>query len=423
MDTLLVGSNAINNLTVSATLASGFVKAWQAFAFNTGYIERIIFLTDSPVNTATSVQIGIAPGSGEGSISIKEEVLHIGVFSLLGSVIPSNTWIEITLETPVKVTKGQQYYLQLLPIEGTLHIKEFGAGGQSTLISNTGSHTEINESIHYNASGGNGPAPFACFGEVIENFYGVPLLKDLQSAAAPKIHWLFNERGPAPNIFVVDDGKKPLVGTEAASLRSIGEPLMNRPGLNKNDCYTSVMGGYHMVGCKEESHYYFNTSYPTSLFVTGSPLTIEGITAAEPNGRAFILIRVQGAFEVVIEGKSIVFNVKTESGSINTLTAVNALAGYSQLIHCEYDWVNKIQRIIVDGVIVIARAIAGKLAGSSSENRFDVLRPVLEENVVEAIAQDLAIYAGPESALNAAQIAQHYASFRALLTDPGHVRI
>lgn len=416
MSTLVVGSSRHFGTQGASepfigTVAAGFIRACRYVAPVTGYVSALQLFTSSKANTGvTSVIMGITLDEA-GTI----RTAALGQATFVGEPGKEEI-IEAVLEKPIKITIGTVYWIQILPIGGSLFIPEefkVTKAGTECRTSSSGSKAKI-EGSAYGAGENTGPITVAGIGTLRLSGTGpIALLRDLQLELPILARWMLNEEGPAPGVNAVDDIKE-------IKLASVHKPLLNRPGMNKDDTYTSVMGGYSMKGgSTAELHYFSNASLPAGTYngIFGG-FTIEAITAAEPNGNKFALIKLANQFEVKIEGTSITFVLKVTTPKTYTLTATAKLSGYPQLIQCIYDSAGKTQSIWVDGVMVASQAAEGAVNNTLNE-ALSILEPAAAV-VTEAVAQDLALY---NCVMNKVRIQQHLNAFRQIQQDPGHVRI
>jgi hypothetical protein len=188
------------------------------------------------------------------------------------------------------------------------------------------------------------------------------------------------------------------------ALAVVGSPSRGLTGMCKNDtssCSSGSVGNYW--------------AGPIEPWTLTKGLAVEAVICQEPNGRPFGVILAPGQFELKTEGETITWVVKTTLN--RTLVASNALLGWPQHIVCNYDIAAGLQSIYVDGVLAASSLLAGSVSGVLS----GVVSLLKAETTkaTNATGQDIAIYG---CALSSVRVKQHFAAFRQLLGDPGHVR-
>jgi hypothetical protein len=223
-------------------------------------------------------------------------------------------------------------------------------------------------------------------------------LRDLQTTLPSIIsRWLLTEpSGP----IVYDD-----VG--GIELIAIGSPTLGLPSLAKGDQYTSAQGG---------SPDLVPSGFGASVteFALSEGVSVEGISAADPNGIEFSIFNAPGQAQLQISGADVVFTVWTSSS--NALTASGPIIGYPQHIVGTYDPVAEIQAIYVDGNLVASQSLTGSVASSTTDDTQLLYQPTPETACI-ALGQDIAIYGG---ALSANDVLTNFQAFAQVWPDPGH---
>lgn len=423
-DIMLMGSPLNATYAAAGTLVTGKTRAWKYIARYSGYITSIQFQTDTPTNTASVIEVGIAKDNA-GTIAAKSILVEKYEGGGGGGIpIPPSTVVVIPLPVPVRIVKGTAYWFQI-HASGSLHIKEAVASGGTAVVEAT-TEGVIGSGVTYAALTSKGPVPFVAMGRLQNGRSGLVLLKDLQMDRElyPLYRWTFNETGPSPT---TADGVPTLIDEDTQNvsnvLTSVGRPAMNRPGMNAKDCYMSAMGGYAMAGGFPSEKNYWSIALGAAALIGKDGFTIEAITSAEPNGKTFALVKLASVFEVLVEGSSIKFVVKDTTPKTNTLTAASVLSGRPQLVQCV--WRGKLagegsMGIWVNGVQVGSLSLGSfKSSVTSSAENMVVCEPA-SAALTEAVIQDLAIY---EKSLTPARLLQHFNAFNQTLSDPGHVRI
>lgn len=199
--------------------------------------------------------------------------------------------------------------------------------------------------------------------------------------------WLLGE--DAGSAYVSDD-----VG--GLILVSTGSPVLGLQSLAELDVQTSAQGGYAGVISG------FSASVAAFLLTDG--ITVEGVTARDPNGVSFNLFLAPGQASLVVVGTNVQFSVWT--GAQHTLTASNVVLGWPQLVQGTYDPAAQLQTIYVDGVEVAQQALSGDIAGATTGNT-TILTATSSSSCV-ARGQDVAIYNG---ALSANHVVEHFQTF------------
>lgn len=112
LDPLLLGSE------VEGTLGEGIESQTVAIRFevlHSGTVEKVGVHTNNSLQTAKSVVEGIYEDvAGKPGLLISEGV---------SGTPTEGAWVEATLGTPVKVSKGSHFWLAYLPREGSLEVK------------------------------------------------------------------------------------------------------------------------------------------------------------------------------------------------------------------------------------------------------------------------------------------------------------
>ena len=259
------------------------------------------------------------------------------------------------------------------------------------------------------------------------------------------------------------------------NLLTVGTPVLSLPSMVKDDVIdTSVLGG---VGN------YFS-AVGVAPYAISHGLTLEGLSAPDPNGNSFSLSSIPGQAQLQLNGLNVVFNIWIGT-TLHTLTATGALTGWPQHIVGTYDLVSQLQSIYLDNQLVASQALSGApgtavaigTTGTTSTasktitaipttagmqiggvisgavlptNSFITAIPSSTSITINAFpntsgagkaitvgmpvsiaspttvastlaaAQDVAIYGAP---LSAQRVRQHFQAFRQILTDPGHVRV
>jgi hypothetical protein len=227
------------------------------------------------------------------------------------------------------------------------------------------------------------------------------LLKDIQTEV-PFITNRWKLDDVIDSTFITDD-------VSEFPMSVIGSPTFGRPGLNKQDTQTSALCGY----ATQRNHF----EQALAAYPLGNGLTVEGITAKEPNGANFELFEMPKQFAVAIQGGSTISFYVWIGVTEHILTAAKVLMGHPQLVQCVYDPIAKLQAIWVDGTKVAEHALEGTVGSTITGNAKMLYANALTRT--EAIGQDIAIYAGP---LSQQQITEHFQAFKQILQDPAHSR-
>jgi hypothetical protein len=209
--------------------------------------------------------------------------------------------------------------------------------------------------------------------------------------------WLLSE--PAGSSLVFDD-----VGG-VILLRS-GSPTLGEPTLCKGDVSTCCRGGY-----STQQDYLQAT---VTAFALTAGVSLEGVTARDPNGVSFSLVDAPGQAQILVAGADVQFSVWTTSQSM--LTASSVMSGWPQHVVGTYDPVAQLQELYVDGALVAKQMLVGAVAAATTGNTV-LLQPTSSSSCV-ALGQDVAVYGG---ALQPSRVAQHFAAFAQVWPDPGHV--
>jgi hypothetical protein len=179
------------------------------------------------------------------------------------------------------------------------------------------------------------------------------LLSDLQTEQFPFLlcRWKCNDAAT----HVVDD-----IG--GITIPKVGTPTFQGPPLGKNDITTACV--YGSVGN------YFSLLNPGLPFSsTRLGVTVEALSAQEPNGNSFAIFGAPGWASLVVSGSSVTFSFwgAGSAAAPTVLTASNVLYGPGQHIVGTMDESAGTINIYVDGALVATAAAGYSVAVSASE--------------------------------------------------------
>lgn len=334
-------------------------------------IEKVSFYIHE-VSGVTELQIGIFKNRSK-TEPIPEGLLSKVVLSGEVPQTPFTGWYTITLPAFELIDKSCWMVIWTKGIPATLYIAAPAAegeaeGGFSQIKKATGETAGITEEpgqwITTPTSLMYGPFSFALAGPQ-PTPPPMSALRDIQPQHSKLLaRW---KLGDLTNTAVYEDASSFVMESYAA-----GEgPQKGRPGMNFNDDFYSTMGT--IAASKKQYIQALEEKAAKEPFKVFGGVTVEAITAAEPNGSSFLLFG-NSQFRVVIEGKNILFTLWAETTeAATTLTATNVLKGYPQLVDCTYEsgGTTGLIRIWVDGAIVAEQAVTS----------FNILQSFKEENV------------------------------------------
>lgn len=191
-----------------------------------------------------------------------------------------------------------------------------------------------------------------------------------------------------------------------------GSPVLGENPMVRGDISTSMLGGYGSNGSGGFTPWYFGGSVATT---SATAVTLEAVTASEPNGRSFTAY-LDASNSIEVSGSSVVAKLAGVS-----LTATGVLVGLPQLVTVTASKEDGNFTIFVDGNVAAASSQAWSsgfsIGGTTSiGNGFGYSSgyPLTISRV-----QDVAVY---EGCLSANDVLRHAQAFMQYLDDPGHVR-
>lgn len=176
------------------------------------------------------------------------------------------------------------------------------------------------------------------------------LLPDAQDELSGSLLARWKCSDPGTQLF--DDAD---VSSTNLALSVVGTPIFHAPPLDRGDNrFYSVYGS---VG-----------NYFTSAFSAGTTnvqafgslqgITLEGLTAAEPNGNGFNLLSMPGVATLAVNGTDLVFTV-WHGATPTAMTASGVLSGWPQHVVAVWDTVGGVESICLDGALVASAPISG----------------------------------------------------------------
>jgi hypothetical protein len=196
------------------------------------------------------------------------------------------------------------------------------------------------------------------------------------------------------------------------SLVEVGMPALQQLSLERHRLSSS---GYGWYAQSTSTFNYWSAS--VTGFVATNGITVQGVTAQEPNGQNYHVFNAPGQVYLdVVAGTGVTFGVYTTK--LYTVSSPNVLSGRAQLITGSYDPIAGIASLYVDGVLVNSLPVTGTVVAATT-GRTTLLQPLgVHAGNYFCIGQDIAVYSSP---LSKGNVSMQQQAFLQQWIDVGHV--